>query len=338
MLWRITLMGSRQSKNTKQSLNQSKYEFLNIWPNCSEYLFYVDKLADQYPKLGLGTSSSVMSIGTCFAEQIHYYLKDLHVNYEPTSTNAFEFASDYGRITSIHQLHQLIRMYYTQEFTLAKYCRTSFQAKVWDLLPSIFRNCIDAPLEREEFYIDTSREHLFCGFSHDKLSEMVEGHIRLSIEAISKSTHIFIVLGQLSHYYDCNQNPFPVKPGQPFCEAQGIRLVSYNHNDYKHLRYLLADTISMIKSLNSSARIIFLESPVPLYANFSRSQCDFFREHWRVKSLIYLLLSDIIDTDKTLFYIPAYEIIMSANRTSLREDLRHVKQSFSNRIFKAFLE
>ena len=47
--------------------------------------------------------------------------------------------------------------------------------------------------------------------------------------------------------------------------------------------------------------------------------------HWFSKSYLYQVINNVVANNKSLTYIPTFESAMSANISSLNNDLRHLK-------------
>ena len=89
-----------------------KYGLLRIYPNKHNFFKFISKLGDELKlKEKVSYSRNIISIGTCFAEQITEYLNHLHHIEENTITNSLGFAADWGRVTSIEHLFRLSNLY-----------------------------------------------------------------------------------------------------------------------------------------------------------------------------------------------------------------------------------
>ena len=51
------------------------------------------------------------------------------------------------------------------------------------------------------------------------------------------------------------------------------------------------------------------------------------------EGILYQVINYVISNDNSLNYIPTFESTMSANVSSLNNDLRHVKTGFREKIF-----
>ena len=76
----------------------------------------------------------------------------------------------------------------------------------------------------------------------------------------------------------------------------------------------------------------------PAFAYFGKTHKSILEYHWASKTYLYHVIKQVIARDHKLIYIPTFESVMSANLTSLDDDLRHLKTGFRNRMFKLFFD
>ncbi len=325
--------------NSKSSFlqNLKKYGLLYIFPKKNYYFQYLSHLSKgKNLKKNLNSSKRIISMGTCFAEQIHLYYYQKHFNYEKTSTNQLGFAADWGRITSIEHLFRLTSLYLKNDVTehIKELSTDKMDNKKKIALIKSFRNKNNnLDHKKNKFFIDISREHLELYSSKSLLISSVEKHIKCAKKAISSSDTIFLTLGQTGYFEDKFGYFYAIKPPSIFQEFEPLKFIETDLNHISQLIDQLEACIHNLRMLSNNSKIFISLSPIPAFAYFGKTHKSILEYHWASKTYLYQVIKQVTARDHTLFYIPTFESVMSANLTSLDDDLRHLKTGFRNRMF-----
>ena len=116
--------------------------------------------------------------------------------------------------------------------------------------------------------------------------------------------------------------------------------LKFIENDISKLNYYvkkLEYSIENLRNLSNDPKIFISLSPVPAFAYFGLNKKSILEYHWFSKSFLYQVINNVISNDNSLNYIPTFESVMSANVSSLNDDLRHLKTRFRDKIFDSLL-
>ena len=317
----------------------SKYGFLKIFPEKKSYFNYISSLSNQLNlNDNLKSSKNIISIGTCFAEQVIQYYGNLHSIVEKTNTNNFGFAADWGRVTSLEHLFRLTNLYKDGNFQ--NHCKIKtlkdFNDSSKNLLISSFRNKSETfDLSNNQLIIDTSREHLKIYSSKNEFSDSILSHINFARKAIKKSDTIFITLGQTGYFIDSEKTFYAIKPPSDFMQIESIKFIDEKINSFAESVNKLENCLENLRILSNNPKFFISLSPVPAFAYFGINQSSVLEYHWYSKSFLYHVINQVVKNDSSLNYIPTFESIMSLNLTTLNDDLRHLKPWFRSKIFNS---
>ena len=331
----------RINKNSFFYKNILKYGVLRIFPRKNSYFSYLKVLGKEL-KLNdkIKNSRQIISMGTCFAEQIHLFLHEKHKVIENVETNRLGFAADWGRITSIDHLSRLTNFYVDGD--IDKHVKIKSLEGISnpqkDKLIKSFRNCSsEFDHRKNRLLIDTSREHLTIHSSKKSYNKTLNNHLIFARKAISNCDTIFITLGQTGYFKDKKGIFYAIKPSSLFSEMESLKFIE---NDISKLNYYvkkLEYSIENLRNLSNDPKIFISLSPVPAFAYFGLNKKSILEYHWFSKSFLYQVINNVISNDNSLNYIPTFESVMSANVSSLNDDLRHLKTRFRDKIFDSFL-
>ena len=326
-------------KKSILSKHISKYGFLKIFPEKNSYFKYISTLSNQL-KLNekLSTSKNIISIGTCFAEQVIEYYGNLHRIEEKTITNSLGFAADWGRVTSLEHLFRLTNLYKDGIFQNHYKIKTLNDLNDYskEFLVSSFRNKSEKfDLSKNQLIIDTSREHLKIYSSKNEFSESILSHINFARKVIKRCDTIFITLGQTGYFLDSKKTFYAIKPPSDFMKIESIKFFDERINSFGESVNKLENCLNNLRTLSNNPKIFISLSPVPAFAYFGINQSSVLEYHWYSKSFLYQVINEVVTNDSSINYIPTFESIMSLNLTTLNDDLRHLKPWFRNKIFNS---
>ena len=318
-----------------------KYGFLRIYPDKYTYFRYLSKLGDHLNlKEEIKNSRNIISIGTCFAEQITQYLDYLHNVEEKTITNSLGFAADWGRVTSIEHLFRLSTLYLDED--ISKFCKVKSLKNIDNrskkkLINSFKNHSPNFDSSKNKIIIDTSREHLILHSSKSGFNKSINSHIKCAQKVLNQCDTIFITIGQTGYFLDMNNNFYAKKPPSTFVQMESIQFIEENFSSFSQLINKLEICIGNLRKLSSNPKLFISLSPIPAFAYFGNNKKSVLEYHWYSKSILYQVINEVIRNDATINYIPTFEAVMSSNLTSISDDLRHLKPWFRSRIFDNLL-
>ena len=318
-----------------------KYGLLRIYPDKYTYFRYLSKLGDQLNlKVKVKNSKNIISIGTCFAEQITEYLDHLHNVEEKTRTNSFGFAADWGRVTSIEHLFRLTKLYIDgdiSKFYKIKSLKNLDNTSKNTLINSFKNLSPNFDYSKNKLFIDTSREHLILHSSKSDFNKSITKHIKCARKVLNQCDTIFITIGQTGYFLDINNNFYAIKPPSIFMEMESIKFIEENMSSFSKLVNKLEISLENLRNSSSNAKLFISLSPIPAFAYFGTNNKSVLEYHWYSKSILYQVINQVISNDPSINYIPTFESVMSSNLTSINDDLRHLKPWFRSRIFNNLL-
>ena len=326
-------------KTKKSNLDQytNKYGFLRIFPEKKSYFKYISKLGNELKlHYELDKSKNIISIGTCFAEQIIDYYGNLHRIEEKTKTNQLGFAADWGRVTSLEHLYRITTLY--KDSDLEKNHKTKLLNNLntfsKNSLISSFRNqSPDFDSSKNKIIIDTSREHLTIYSSRDAFNNSLMNHIKCARKVINNCDTVFITLGQTGYFLDNKKIFYAVKPPTNFMKMESVKFIEEKIESLEKSVNKLEICIENIKSIANNPKFFISLSPVPAFAYFGDNKISTLEYHWYSKSFLYHVINQVVKNNSSISYIPTFEAVMSLNLTSLNDDLRHLKPWFRGKIF-----
>ena len=328
-------------KNTPFYKNIFKYGVLRIFPKKNTFFSYLEILGKEL-KLNnkIKNSKKIISMGTCFAEQIHLYFNEKHSVIENSETNRFSFAADWGRITSIEHLFRLTQFYIDGDIdnhVKIKSLNGIENSQKLKLIKSFRNHSSEFDIKKNILIIDTSREHLTIHSSKSSYEKTINSHLFYARKAIKNCDTIFLTLGQTGYFQDHKGIFYAIKPSSLFSEIESIRFIENDINSIKLKIKKLESCIENIRNLSNDPQIFISLSPVPAFAYFGLNKKSILEYHWFSKSFLYQVINNVISNDNSLTYIPTFESTMSANVSSLNNDLRHLKIGFRDKIFDSLL-
>ena len=318
-----------------------KYGLLRIFPNKNTYFRYLKVLGKEFKlNIKIKNSRKIISMGTCFSEQIHLYFHKKHDVIENVETNRFRFAADWGRITSIEHLLRLTKFYIDGDIDnhiIIKSLNGIDNSQKLKLINSFKNHSSEFEPSKNKLIIDTSREHLTIHSSKRSYEKTIKSHLSCARKAIENCDSIFLTLGQTGYFQDKKGNFYAIKPSSLFSEIESLRFIENDVTDIKSHIQKLESCIENLRNLSNDPQIFISLSPVPAFAYFGLNKKSILEYHWFSKSFLYQVINNVISNDNSLNYVPTFESTMSANVSSLNNDLRHVKTGFRDKIFDSLL-
>ena len=328
-------------KSSPSYQNILKYGVLRVFPQKNSYFSYLKILGKELKlNIKIKKSKKIISIGTCFAEQIHLYFDEKHDVIENVETNRLGFAADWGRITSIEHLFRLTKFYIDGDIDnhlIIKSLEGIENSHKLKLIKSFRNHSSGFEPSKNRLIIDSSREHLTIHSSKSSFEKTIKSHLSCARKAIENCDTIFLTLGQTGYFRDKKGNFYAIKPSSLFSKMESVKFIENDINDIELHIEKLESCIENLRNLSNDPKIFISLSPVPAFAYFGLHKKSILEYHWFSKSFLYQVINNVISNDNSLNYIPTFESTMSANVSSLNNDLRHLKTGFRDKIFDSLL-
>ena len=303
----------RQFPGPLRSLPQLGLAETQIYPQGSNFDGLLQRaLVPKLDGLGLGRSTPVASIGTCFAEEFAFFMQARGLNYLRTEPDALAASANWGRVYTIPNLLQIVRYSLDAGFPVA--------------------------MERSgQGYFDPLREHLrLHSGSREEAEAAIRAHRAASRRAFTDCEVLVITVGQNEAWID-RDSGF-VWARMPPKEVLESRRATFDVREFTHRENLdaLDAALDHLKAANPRLRVLLTVSPVPSFASFTDS--DVVSRSFANKCLLRAVVDEVVRARPgKAYYFPSFEIVLCYNPTSFRADNRHVKYASVDRIF-ALLE
>lgn len=258
--------------------------------------------------VGLTPATPVTSIGTCFAEEFAYFMRDHNFNYVRTEKDVFSASANWGRVYTVPNLLQIVSY-----STVASY---------------------PVYLEQTELgWFDPLRE---AGASYlptrEAAHQNVLAHRKASYDAFTKCEVLIITVGQNEAWTDSvTGQVWATIPPRAILDA---RRKNFSVSEFSFEKNLAALThvVNIVQEVNPDVRILFTVSPVASYASFS--DIDVVSQSFANKCLLRAVVNTVVASQPgKLFYFPSFEMVLCYNPFNFRADNRHVKYATVDRIF-----
>jgi len=254
--------------------------------------------------------TKVVSIGSCFAENISKYLRRKKYNYLVTEKNSGWFSANWGIVFNSSSIRQIF-----------EYSFDLFNPKIkwW---------------EREEGHMqDPYRRNVV--YPKGKHLDQKVIHINASRKAISKADVIIITLGLVEVWRDKRDGTVfwrvpPMHLYDPEIYEFYVMTVDDVYND-------LVKVKSILEKYNPKCSLIVTVSPVPFQATY-REDCDVVTANVYSKAVSTVSCNRFVSEfkDKNVYYFPSFEFVRYGFDNPYIEDGRHIREDVINTMMKFF--
>ncbi|MFP4120213.1 MAG: GSCFA domain-containing protein [Coleofasciculus sp.] len=256
---------------------------------------------DNLPRITKETP--IASIGSCFARELKFWLKDNGFNFLQAGKGVCSKAGSarYDRVYNTYSLKQ--------EFERAF---GSFEPveEWWEVEDSGTKHLLD-PYRRR-----------IAWENHQERKRELAQHKEEVRKAFTEAELIIITVGQAEIWYNKSDGSvFPlVPPPDAFDEQKhGFRLTTVEENTQN-----LQRIYDMISAVNPTASIIITVSPVPLRATFRHTSAVIANS--ASKAILRAAVdSFVLSNSDNVWYFPAYEMVKEIIVNPFKEDHRHVR-------------
>ena len=279
-----------------------------------------DQLNDEFlrrPKpegFRIDRETPIASIGSCFAREIKFWLRENEYNYLQLATGPCTEAGSarYDRVYNTFSIRQEVE----RAFGLFKPICTHWNFEE----------------DGKERWLDPHRHCVAWEDQADMDSELEE-HETAVHRAFTEAKVIIITVGQGEIWYDKRDNSvFPMAPPTKVFDRSihAFRMSSFSEN-YANLQRIY----ELIKQHNPDVHLIVTVSPVPLLATFqARNSIE---ANCGSKSMLRAVVDEFVRAHcDDVSYFPAYEIVTCTNTDPFQDDARHVQRTTVDTIMSLF--
>jgi GSCFA family len=258
--------------------------------------------------IGMSPATPVCSIGTCFAEEFAYFMRDQGYNYVRTENDALAASANWGRVYTIPNLQQIVRYSTESSYPL--------------VLEQSDRGWFDPLREPRVSYAPTRNE----------AEDRVHAHRSASRAAFVSCEILIITVGQNEAWVDhSNGQVWAAMPPRETLDARGADF-SVTQFSFERNLTALREIVERLRSVNQNLRMLFTVSPVAAHASFS--DLDVISQSFANKCLLRAVVNELVSNlPGVTFYFPSFEIVLCDNPRNFRADNRHVKYAAVERIF-----
>lgn len=266
------------------------------------------------PSLRIDRETPIASIGSCFAREIRNWLIENKFNFVQTAEGAGTGAGSarYDRVYSTFS----IRQEFERAFGLFKP-----QVLYWEVNE-----------DGQKHLLDPHRYTIAWANHEERQKEQAE-HQKAVFQAFTTAKVIIITVGQGEVWYDSRDGSvFPVLPPLEVFDPQIHKLkVSTFQENLDNLRTCR----ELIKAHNPDVHLIITTSPVPLKVTFSGENSIIANN--AMKSMLRAVVDEFVkESDFSVNYFPAYELVTQVIPNPFTEDGRHVKPETVHLIMQHF--
>jgi len=260
------------------------------------------------------------SAGSCFAQHIAGYIRQMGYNYYVTEKRESEeplFSARYGNLYTPRQFLQLILRAYGDialDEPLTVWRRLDNQLYI-----DAFRPSMAIAVGTEQQALEDREKHLAC------------------VREFFENVEVFICTFGLTETWAAKKSGlvFPVPPGAANVEHQA--------SDFEPINFKVAEMtadfgmfIQRLRAVNPKVKIILTVSPVSLF-NTNQPQ-HVLAANCYSKSALRAAAQEISDSHREVYYFPSYEIIAGPHVFArfYQPDLREVTPAGVNKVMSLF--
>lgn len=281
-------------------------------------------------KFGISKQDKVATAGSCFAQHIARTLSKSGFDYYVTETAPQElsaeqshsqnygvFSARYGNVYTVRQLVQLIKRAYGK-FTPDE----SYWVRKDGALVDPFRPQIEPSGFKDAYTLKASQENHFA-----------------AVRSMLENMDVFVFTLGLTEGWRSKVD------GAVFPLAPGVAGGTFDSDRYEFVNFTaeeittdLFEAVDIIRSINSSCRVILTVSPVPLIATFETRHALVSTTY--SKSVLRVAAQTVADSSRDVDYFGSYEIITgSYNKGAyFHDDLRSVTDEGVSHVMGVFMK
>ncbi|OAN72278.1 hypothetical protein A8B82_20275 [Sulfitobacter sp. EhC04] len=273
-------------------------------------------LPDVYPGFRIDPSSSVFTIGSCFARNVEDDLLDRGVDV-PTAHYSAAQDGVPGR------KNRVLNQY--NPGTMLQCVQTAFgEAPDGGIYPAGIGKVVDCLLSTGGNAVSATR-------AKERRAEIAA----LYRDGLAKSDTVVITLGLIETWKDTTT-------GLYLNEAPPMKLIKRHPEQFEFCRLDVAESVSLVSKMvelltsDRQRNIVLTVSPVPLQVTFSGG--DAVTANGYSKAVLRVVAETVTQKYGNVDYFPSYESVTTAGFRALGEDNVHVRPKIVKRIVNYMLD
>lgn len=283
-------------------LSDYKKFIIQRYPSNIKDYFFEEKQRSKF----ISKDTKVMSIGSCFAENIAKYLKKQQYNYLVTEENSGSFSANWGIVFNSSSIRQIFEYSFGLFTPIVRW---------WD---------------RGKNVQDPFRRNVLYNKGNEDIE--IQKHIKASRKAIVNADVIIITLGLVEVWRDKRDHAtyWRVPPMHLYDkDIHEFYVMTYEdvYNDLMKIKEIL-------DSKNPTCNLIVTVSPVPFQATY-REDVDVVTANVYSKAISSLAAIDFC-TKNNIIYFPSFEFVRYGFDNPYIDDGRHINKKVINTMMKFF--
>jgi hypothetical protein len=276
----------------------------------------------------ISDADQVFAIGSCFAREIRFALRDLGIRVTPNYAS-LDVDGDTVRADNLPEEEHLN---YYNAFTILQEVQRAFGC--WRQTPDDYwRGRIKAWGGITAFQ-DPYRRLVF-GRTEESLLRVTDDLNRIMLDGF-RSASAFVITYGMTEVFRSRHSGKIVAQKPLYGGGGGATETELWRSTFDDNLAAVRETIRLLSTLNPSANIFVTVSPVPLERTFSED--DIYVASTEGKCTLRAVLGQVSREFDHVIYFPAYEMVLANGAASFREDGRHVVAPMVQRIMAAFVE
>jgi len=304
----IKFKSKKHSGNKKYNL-----EDFQIYPKGANLNSSLEKYFDSSLKknFNLKKKDKIISLGTCFAEEIATLFKTMDKNYRIYEKNSQFYSANWGRIYTLNNLLEILNYSFSKKKIIVE--------------------------KNHKGYFDPLREQ-DCGFflRHEQAVESISKHRNYSKSAFLNSDLIVLTIGQNESWFDIKYKITWGATPPPNIIKKNTKRFIYKCPSILENQKALFKILNKIRKINHKTKIIITLSPVPSHATFLKK--NVILQSFINKCNLRYSIEKILNQKKfkNISYFPSFEIALCNNLNTFQFDNRHVRSKVVENILRIF--
>jgi len=250
----------------------------------------------------------VASIGSCFSEELAWFLRHEGFSFLATEPSAFQASANWGRVYTIPCFRQIVHYSISPDFPMP--VERSYAGWIDPLRDP----AIGAHATAEEALAETRR------------------HRVASRDSFARARVLVLTLGQNEAWVDRRSGlTWAHPPPAPLLDADRQRFEARSFTFEQNVDWL-TDALRHLRELNESLDILLTVSPVGSYATFCGT--NVVTQSFAGKCLLRTVAERVRRDEPRVWYFPSFEMVLAYNPTTLMSDNRHVTNASIDRVLK----
>jgi hypothetical protein len=276
----------------------------------------------------ISRDDAVFTIGSCFAREIRFALRDIGLRVTPRYRD-LRFDPAVARVDNLPDEEHLN---YYNAFTIRQEIERA--VGLWSQEEDDYWTVSSRVWKGHQAFQDPYRRLVF-GRTAEALRSVTEDASRIMREALLSADAFLITYG-MTEVFRNKRNGRIVAQKPLYGGGGGATETEFWQSGFDDNLQAVRATVRAINAHRPGAKIFMTVSPVALERTFSTS--DIYVANSESKAILRAVLGQVSREFPSVTYFPAYEAVMSNGPASFRPDGRHVLVDTVQSIMRAFVQ